>query len=101
MALANRRRYSQEFKLGAVKLVTEQGYSVNEASRRLEIDRKSLSEWIVKLAPGFEPAGAHDPPEDPAALPDLLRQLRKDNERLRMEVEILKKATAYFARQSP
>lgn len=101
MTLPNRRHYSKDFKLGAVKLVTEQGYTINEAARRLEIDRKSLHEWIARLAPSFDPAKSHDPPEDPKAQADLLRQLRKENERLKLENEILKKATAYFAREDP
>jgi transposase len=101
MPLPNRRHYSKDFKLGAVKLVTEQGYTVNEAARRLEVDRKSIHEWIARLAPAFDPSKSHDPPEDPKAQTDLLRQLRKENERLKMENEILKKATAYFARESP
>lgn len=101
MAVPNRRYFSQDFKLGAVKLVTEQGYSVNEAARRLEVDRKSLHEWLTKFAPGFDPSAAHDPPEDAKAQAEHLRLLRKENERLRMENEILKKAAAYFARQSP
>lgn len=101
MALPNRRHYSQEFKRGAVKLVTEQGYTVNDAARRLELHRKSIVEWLAKFAPEFDPAKSHDPAEDPKAQADLLRQLRKEVERLRLENEILKKATAYFANQKP
>ena len=43
-----RRRFSREFKVGAVKLVTEQGYSTAEVGRRLDIDRKSIQEWLTK-----------------------------------------------------
>lgn len=98
----NRRHFTRDFKLGAVKMVTEQGYSVNEAARRFEIDRKSLSEWIIKLAPDFK-AGQADKElaDDPKALAAELRELRRENERLRLDNEILKKATAYFANQKP
>jgi transposase len=95
----HRRRFSNEFKIGAVKLVTEQGYSINEAARRLEVDRKSLCEWINKFAPNFDvTAAAKDTPDDPKAMAAQLRDLRKENDRLRMENEILKKATACFAK---
>ena len=95
----NRRHFSKDFKLGAVKLVTEQGYSAGEAARRLEIDRKSLWEWIKQLAPQFDAAAAgRDVPDDPQSLASELRSLRKENDQLRLENEILKKATAYFAK---
>lgn len=97
----NRRHFSKDFKLGAVKLVTEQGYTVGEAARRLEVDRKSLWEWLKHLAPGFDAtAAAKDVADDPKALVAELRVLRKENEKLRLENEILKKATAYFAKDT-
>ncbi len=97
-----RRRFSKEFKIGATKLITEQGYALGEAARRLEIDRKCLHDWIGKFAPGFDvSSAAKDLPEDTAVLQAELRQLRRDNERLRAERDILKKAAAYFAKESP
>ena len=97
-----RRRFSKEFKVGAVKLITEQGYTIGEASRRLELDRKCLHDWLGKYAPGFDAASANkDVPEDPKELAAELRRLRRDNERLRMERDILKKAAAYFAKDQP
>ena len=97
-----RRRYSREFKVGAVKLVTEQGYTITDAAKRLEIDRKSMKEWIEKFAPHFEAQdAARDVPEDPKALQAELRRLRQVNERLRAERDILKKAAAYFAKDEP
>jgi len=98
----NRRTFSKDFKLGAVKMVTEQHYSINEVARRFEIDRKTLSEWLVKFAPHHKPGQADkDLADDPKALLAELRQMRRENERLREDNMILKKATAYFARQSP
>ena len=94
-----RRRFSKEFKIGAVKLVTEQGYSSAETARRLEVDRKSIQEWLAKYAPGFDARTANqDLPDDPQVLQQELRRLRKENEQLRTERDILKKAAAYFAR---
>ena len=87
-----RRRYSKEFKIGAVKLVTEQGYTSSEAARRLEVDRKSIQEWLTKFAPEFDARTANrELPEDPQVLQQELRRLRCENEQLRMERDILKK----------
>ena len=95
-----RRRFSKEFKIGAVKLVTEQGYGTSDVARRLDVDRKSIQEWLTKYAPEFDASTANrDLPEDPKVLQDELRRLRRDNDRLRMERDILRKAAAYFARE--
>ena len=97
-----KRYYSKEFKVGAVKLITEQGYAIGEAARRLEIDRKSLHDWLGKFAPGYDPAASGaGVSEDPQELQAELRRLRRECDQLRMEREILKKATAYFAREQP
>ena len=96
-----RRSFSKEFKQGAIKLVTEQGYSINEAARRLEIDRKCIHDWLNKYAPSFNQRDADKELEDdPKAMASELRRLRKENDQLRLEKEILKKAAAYFAKES-
>ena len=85
--------------VGAVKLVTEQGYTSAEAARRLEVDRKSIQERLAKYAPNFDASTANqDMSDDIQVLQQELRRLRKDNEQLRTERDILKKAAAYFAR---
>jgi len=94
-----RKHYSKEFKAGAVRLVTEQGYTIGEAAKRLDLDRKSLHDWIGKFAPSFNAASATDVAEDPKAQAAELRRLRRENEQLRMERDILKKAAAYFAKE--
>ena len=95
------RRYNLKFKTAAVKLITEQGYTVSEAARRLGIDRSNLKNWLYKLAPTFDPAdsAAARNSDDPILLRKLLQQQRRENERLLMECDILKKATAYFAKE--
>ena len=92
-----RRIYTREFKVEAVKLVTEKGYSIAEAARSLDIGETLLRSW--KLA--FEKEGAQAFPGhgNPPAFEEELRQLRADNKRLLMERDILKKATAFFARE--
>ena len=92
-----RRTYTREFKVEAVKLVTEKGYSVAEAARSLDIGETLLRSW--KQA--FENEGNHAFPAhgNPPAIEEELRQLRADNKRLLIERDILKKAAAFFARE--
>ena len=93
-----RRTYTQEFKQSAVQLVTEQGRSVAEAARSLGISVTLLRSWkISSQANGDQsfPGKGRLP-----AIEDELRRLRADNKRLAMERDILKKATAFFAREA-
>jgi transposase len=90
------RQYEVEFKLDAVRLVEEQGYSVPEAAQRLGIPKSNLSNWHRqyrqgRLAPGHNRA-------QPTAEEAELRRLRAENKRLELENDILKKASAFFAR---
>ena len=90
--------YSKQFKVDAVKLVTEQGYNVSEAARNLGIHHSSLRRWKKQLdADGNQafPGKGHMTTEK-----EELYRLRKENKRLRMEREILKKAAAFFANES-
>jgi transposase len=93
-----RRRFTHEFKVEAVKLVTEKGYSVAEAARSLDIGQTLLRSWKIAFDKEGEkafPGNGHPP-----AIEEELRQLRADNKRLLMERDILKKATALFAREA-
>ena len=94
-----RRKYTREFKLAAVKLITEQGRSVAEAARSLGVSEKQLRHWKAVLAEQGQqqafPGNGNLPPAD-----EELRRLREENQRLRMERDILKKATAFFAKES-
>jgi transposase len=95
---STRRTYTPEFKAEAVKLVTEQGYSVAEAARSLGIHETLLRSWKQALeAQGDQafPGNGRLP-----AVEEELRRLRTENKRLLMEREILKKATAFFAREA-
>ena len=93
-----RRTYTAEFKAEAVKLVTEQGYSVAEAARSLGLHQTLLRSWKLALqAKGDEafPGQGKLPP-----IEEELRRLRAENKRLQAERDILKKATAFFAREA-
>src|SRR3954471_6500488 len=95
-----RRRYTREFKLSAVKLVNEQGYSIPEAARSLGVDAANVRLWVEKFS-STSPEDGGVIPSGEGALKAELRRLRKENARLLMEREILKKAAAFFAREQP
>jgi transposase len=94
----NRQTYTKEFKADAVKLVTEQGYSCTEVGRRLGINHSNVTRWVR------EHRNAQEEPTEGGltrgALEAENRRLVKENRRLQMEREILKKATAFFAKES-
>jgi len=92
----SRRKFSREFKLSAVQLVNHKGYSIAEAAKSLGVDPNCIRYWIEKLGSdtGTAPAGE-------GAVQAELRHLRKENARLLMERDILKKAAAFFAREQP
>ena len=93
-----RRTYTPEFKAEAVKLVTEQGYSIAEAARSLGIHETLLRSWKQALQDQGEQAfpghGKLSPFEEEN------RRLRAENQRLLAERDILKKAAAFFAREA-
>ena len=89
-----RRDFTDDFKNDAVKLVIEQGYSAIEVGRRLGINHSNVSRWVRAHRRAIE---------NPTNTPDLeeeVKRLRKENKRLLMEREILKKAAAFFANES-
>ena len=93
-----RQKYTKEFKGDAVKLVIEQGYSTNEVGRRLGINQTNVSRWVRDYRQENEPSvngGATR-----SELENEVKRLHKENLRLRMEREILKKAAAFFANES-
>jgi transposase len=92
-----RRRFTREFKVSAVKLVQEQGYTVAEAAHSLGVHPGSIRDWLMKFttAPSDGVAGGE------GGMRSELRRLREENKRLRLEREILKKATAFFAKEQP
>ena len=91
-------KFSREFKLEAVKLVTERGVSVAQACRDLELAESVLRRWMRELTAA--PAAAF--PGNGQIGADLaeIAALKKEVERLRAERDILKKAAAFFAREA-
>ena len=93
MSKSKRRKYADEFKAEAVKLVTDEGYSVAEAARNLGVQVNLLRNWKQKLSAESEvPELTEDQRME-------LARLKAENKRLRMERDILKKATAFFANE--
>ena len=96
--MTTRKKYTIEFKQDAVRLVTEQGYKQTEAARNLGIDRGMLGRWIKEFqtddSEAFRGNGKLTSEQEE------LRRLREENRRLKMERDILKKATAFFAKES-
>lgn len=88
--------YTDEFKREAVALVTEQGYTPAEAARSLGIHANLLRSWRKKFA--TEEQGTETMSETEQ---EELKRLREEVRRLRMERDILKKATAFFAKENP
>jgi transposase len=91
-------KYTKEFKEDAVKLVTEQGYSANEAGRRLGVGQSNISRWVREFRKEQQDGAEGEIPRK--ELEAEVKRLRKENKRLQMEREILKKAAAFFAKES-
>jgi transposase len=95
MPSKKRRVFSREFKLEAVKLITDKGYTIAEASRNLGVEYSVLRRWKKQLEvdPQFAfPGKGMLKPQD-----EELRHLKRKLERVQEERDILKKALAYFA----
>jgi transposase-like protein len=94
--MAKHKRYGKEFRLETAKLVVEHGYTLREAAERLGVTEWSIRQWIKR----FRKSG--ELPPEGAVVPEAeeFRRLRKENKRLLLENEILKKAAAYFAKES-
>ncbi len=87
------KQYSKDYKEEAVALVREQGYSVPEAAKSLGLASNMLYRWKEQIESQLKGKSLSVDERDE------LKQLRKDNKNLRMEKEILKKASAFFARE--
>jgi transposase len=93
-----RKTYTAEFKLQAVKMITEQKLSVAEAARKLGIGENLLHSWkkaVLKDGAQAFPGSGHLTPQE-----EEIRTLKAEVKRLEAERDILKKATAFFASQA-
>lgn len=96
--MEKRKRFSAEFKREAVRLVRESGKSASVVARELGVPRNRLYKWqndVEKKPEAFAGSGRRPEPEAELA------RLRRENERLKEENIILKKAAACFAKDLP
>ncbi len=93
--MSTRRTYTSEFKIEAVRLVTEEGYSIRQAAESLGISQNAVRTWKRRLE--NEADGAFPGKGKVSSRDEQVQRLQEENRRLRMERDILKKATAFFA----
>ena len=96
-ALPKGRRFSEEFKRDSVRLVTDEQYSFKAAASAVGVCEKTLRDWHAIFVPSPAECGANASLEE---LRDENKRLRQQLKRAELEREILKKATAYFAKES-
>ena len=92
-----RRLFTDEFKKNAVQLVLDNGYSCTEVARRLNVNHTNVSRWVRQYRDQSEPPAISNTQRD---LEAENKRLKKENQRLLMERDILKKAAAFFANES-
>jgi transposase len=90
-----RRTYTREFKLQALRMLSDQGLSVAEVARRLGVGENCLRNW--RKAARDQGQDAFPGQGNPSPAEEELRRLRAEVQRLRAERDLLKKAAAYFA----
>ena len=95
MTKQKRRRFTEEFKREAVRLVTDQGYSFGEAGRSLGVRGDLISRWKRRFEAAEESSGRQ------VSEQQRIRELEAEVRKLRMEKDILKKATAFFVQEKP
>jgi transposase-like protein len=94
-----RGRYTKEFREEAIKLITEEKLSLPEAGRRLNLAPTTVGNWVkASIAGKLGEIGKNYRPLTEVEIE--LARMKKENATLKMENEILKKAAAYFARES-
>jgi|SRR5665647_529294 len=93
------RKYTAEFRDAAIKQVSAGGRSMSAVARSLEMSNKTLANWVYRARKG-QVLVKRQPTQPVTDLEAQVSQLKQENTRLKMEKEILKKAAAYFAKES-
>jgi transposase len=86
-------RFTEDFKIDAVKQITERGYTVGDVSQRLGVSTHSLYAWVKRYSTPLDSAAKVDQSSEN-------RRLKQELTRVTEERDILKKATAYFAKDA-
>ena len=97
MERRKRRAFTKAYKAEVVELIRKSGKSINVVAKELDLTETAVRAWVrqAEVDEGRGPVGALTTEER-----EELSRLRRENQRLRMEKEILKKATAFFAKES-
>lgn len=96
MSRRERRSFSKEFKAQAVELVLSSGQSIGKIAKDLDLTESALERWVKQAKESKEATKPGTPEGEKAEL----ARLREENRILRMERDFLKKAAAFFARES-
>ena len=91
-----RRKFTDEFRAGAVRLVLDEGKTIAQVARDLDLTASGLAEWVKRARAARDGGKSGLTTEERAEL----TRLRKENRQLLMERDILKKAAAFFAKES-
>lgn len=97
--METRKQYTKEFKLDAISLVVDQGLTIAEAARSLEIRANMLGRWIKENqtdnnGQAFRGNGKLTPDQEE------IRRLKIENKQLKLERQILKEAAVFFAKET-
>ena len=97
--MESRKQYTKEFKLDAISLVLDQGFTIAEAARSLEIRANMLGRWIKEnqadnYGQAFRGNGKLTPEQEE------IRRLKVENKQLKLERQILKEAAVFFAKET-
>ena len=91
--------YTEEFRLSAVQMALDSDETITKTAKVLGVNDKTLHNWVAKYRPRLQgPQALESQSADDVQAE--LKRLRKANQRLQLECEILKKATAYFAKEA-
>jgi len=97
--METRKQYTKEFKLDAISMVVDQGLTIAEAARNLEINAGMLGRWIKEnqadtSGQAFRGNGKLTPEQEE------IRRLKLENKQLKLEKQILKEAAVFFAKET-
>jgi transposase len=93
----NHQNYTEEFKANAVRMVLVEGLTRTEVGRRLEVPSQNVSRWVKEAQENQQDLAENG--ESNSLLKKKIQDLEKQNRQLQMERDILKKATAFFAKE--
>jgi transposase len=95
-----RRQFTAEFKREALELLRQSPEGITAVAQQLGISASTLGMWASKVRRGLAPSADPREPQQAETIDEEVRRLRKENQQLKLERDFLKKATAFFAKES-